>query len=146
MASGTTSTAIKKRFARRWISRHCRSIALALQNSQIFHERTNRRRIKTVKRRHAASRNSIRDDLCKPCVRSILSFRRRCDVRRAFPAPTVESVTPGAPVFECLPRFRDRTLTLRWVILRRGCTFDVESENEKGDSKRNECESFESKQ
>jgi hypothetical protein len=73
-----------------------------------------------------------------------LSLGRGGDVGSAFAASAVESVAAGAAIFERLASLGDRTLILRCVTLRDGCTFDGEGERASDDGDRNISESFES--
>ena len=146
MTPGAPCISIEDGFAAGWIARHCSSFGLSLKDAEIFDEGTNGRRVEAIKRRHAAGWNSIRDDLCDRGVSSILSLLGCRDVGSALAASTIEPMTRRAAVFECLAGFGDRALILRWVLLRGRCTFDAESEREKSDSHREECESFENGQ
>jgi hypothetical protein len=84
--------------------------------------------------------------LCECGVGAILSFLRRGNVGSTLAATTVKSVACGAAIFERLASFCDGAFTLRWVILRHGCTFNGESEGRERESHRNDSESFESEE
>ncbi len=135
MAFGAArALAEENRLAGSRIARHRSAFGFSLKDAKIFNESFYRRRVEAAERRHAVRRNSVGDDLRQRGVGAILSFGRRGDVGSALAAPAVEAVTAGAAIFERLTSFRDRPLILRWVILRRGCTFDGEGERASDDS------------
>lgn len=145
MALRAARFAVKNCFAGGGIARHRRTFGFSLEHPQIFDQSFYCWGVQAAERWHTVRRNSVCDDLCQSCVGAILSLLRRGDVGSAFAAAAVKPVATGAPILECLASFRDRTLTSRWVILRRGCTLDSESERRENDGNRNDCESFESR-